>query len=74
MSDIEGKMNVLVEEANANYNAKRYKDAARTFEHLISLAIKNEEPEAHRGLLEGICAVKCRCLYPHGVSSLSLQR
>ena len=45
MSDIEGKMNVLIEEANANYNAKRYKDAARTFEHLISLAIKNEEPE-----------------------------
>jgi hypothetical protein len=45
MSDIDGKMNVLIEEANANYNAKRFKDAARTFEHLISLAIKNEEPE-----------------------------
>ncbi len=45
MSDIEMKMNILIEEANANYNASRYKDAARTFEHLISLAIKNNEPE-----------------------------
>ena len=45
MSDIEMKMNILIEEANANYNANRFKDAARTFEHLISLAIKNNEPE-----------------------------
>ncbi|MHA1828842.1 MAG: hypothetical protein ACTSX6_09385 [Candidatus Heimdallarchaeaceae archaeon] len=45
MSDIEKKMNILIEEANANYNANRYKDAGRTFEHLISLAIKNDEPE-----------------------------
>ena len=45
MSDIESKMNILIEEANANYNTKRYKDAARTFEHLISLSIQNEEPE-----------------------------
>jgi hypothetical protein len=45
MSDIEMKMNILIEEANANYNASRFKDAARTFEHLISLAIKNNEPE-----------------------------
>ena len=45
MSDIEIKMNILIEEANANYNANRFKDAARTFEHLITLAIKNDEPE-----------------------------
>jgi len=45
MSDLEVKMNILIEEANANYNANRFKDAARTFEHLITLAIKNEEPE-----------------------------
>lgn len=45
MSDIEKKMNILIDEANANYNASRFKDAARTFEHLISLAIKNIEPE-----------------------------
>ncbi len=45
MSDIEKKMNILIDEANANYNASRFKDAARTFEHLISLAIKNLEPE-----------------------------
>ena len=45
MSDIENKMNILIEEANANYNTKRFKDAARTFEHLITMAITNEEPE-----------------------------
>ena len=45
MSDVEMKMNILIDEANANYNASRFKDAARTFEHLISLAIKNNEPE-----------------------------
>ena len=45
MSDVEKKMNILIDEANANYNASRFKDAARTFEHLISLAIKNVEPE-----------------------------
>lgn len=45
MSDLDVKMNILIEEANANYNANRFKDAARTFEHLISLAIKNDEPE-----------------------------
>lgn len=45
MSDSEIKMNILIEEANANYNASRYKDAARTFEHLISLAIQNDEEE-----------------------------
>ncbi|MCG3216700.1 MAG: hypothetical protein KAS63_08250 [Candidatus Heimdallarchaeota archaeon] len=45
MSDTEKKMNILIEEANANYNTQRYKDAARTFEHLISLAIQNDEPE-----------------------------
>ena len=45
MSDVENKMNILIDEANANYNASRFKDAARTFEHLISLAIKNVEPE-----------------------------
>ena len=45
MSDPENKMNILIEEANANYNANRYKDAARTFEHLITLAIQNEEEE-----------------------------
>ncbi|MBY8999694.1 MAG: hypothetical protein KGD64_02145 [Candidatus Heimdallarchaeota archaeon] len=45
MSDVEKKMNILIDEANANYNASRFKDAARTFEHLISLAIKNSEPE-----------------------------
>ncbi len=45
MSDVEKKMNILIDEANANYNASRFKDAARTFEHLISLAIKNMEPE-----------------------------
>ena len=45
MSDIEIKMNVLIEEGNANYDVKRFKDAARTFEHLISLAIKNDDPE-----------------------------
>ena len=45
MSDLDVKMNILIEEANANYNASRYKDAARTFEHLISLAIQNDEPE-----------------------------
>ena len=43
MSDSEKKMNILIEEANANYNANRYKDAARTFEHLITLAIQNNE-------------------------------
>lgn len=45
MSDSESKMNILNEEANANYNASRYKDAARTFEHLITLAIQNDEEE-----------------------------
>ncbi len=45
MSNVEKKMNILIDEANANYNASRYKDAARTFEHLISLAIQNVEPE-----------------------------
>ncbi len=45
MSDSEIKMNILIEEANANYNASRYKDAARTFEHLITLAIQNDEEE-----------------------------
>jgi tetratricopeptide (TPR) repeat protein len=45
MSDSENKMNILNEEANANYNASRYKDAARTFEHLITLAIQNGEEE-----------------------------
>ncbi len=45
MSDSEIKMNILIEEANANYNAHRYKDAARTFEHLITLAIQNDEQE-----------------------------
>ena len=45
MSDSEKKMNILIEEANANYNANRYKDAARTFEHLITLAIQNNEEE-----------------------------
>ncbi|MCG3223911.1 MAG: hypothetical protein H7647_05560 [Candidatus Heimdallarchaeota archaeon] len=45
MSDIEKKMSILIDEANANYNASRFKDAARTFEHLISLAIQNIEPE-----------------------------
>ena len=45
MSETENKMNILIEEANANYNANRFKDAARTFEHLITLAIQNDEPE-----------------------------
>ncbi len=45
MSDVEKKMSILIDEANANYNASRFKDAARTFEHLISLAIQNVEPE-----------------------------
>lgn len=45
MSDSEKKMNILIEEANANYKANRYKDAARTFEHLITLAIQSEELE-----------------------------
>lgn len=45
MSDSEIKMNILIEEANANYKANRYKDAARTFEHLITLAIQNNELE-----------------------------
>ena len=45
MSELESKMNILIEEANANYNTKRFKDAARTFEHLISLSIQNDEPE-----------------------------
>jgi hypothetical protein len=45
MSDSEKKMNILIEEANANYKANRYKDAARTFEHLITLAIQNDELE-----------------------------
>ena len=45
MSESETKMNILIEEANANYNANRYKDAARTFEHLITLAIQSDEPE-----------------------------
>ncbi|MCK4896730.1 MAG: hypothetical protein KAS47_07975 [Candidatus Heimdallarchaeota archaeon] len=45
MSDVEKKMSILIDEANANYNASRFKDAARTFEHLISLAIQNTEPE-----------------------------
>ncbi|MCE7742977.1 MAG: hypothetical protein GOP50_11025 [Candidatus Heimdallarchaeota archaeon] len=45
MSDSEKKMSILIEEANANYNANRYKDAARTFEHLITLAIQSGEEE-----------------------------
>ncbi len=45
MSEVEKKMSILIDEANANYNASRFKDAARTFEHLISLAIQNVEPE-----------------------------
>ncbi len=45
MSDPDIKMNILIEEANANYKANRFKDAARTFEHLITLAIQNDELE-----------------------------
>jgi len=45
MSETENKMNILIEEANANYQADRFKDAARTFEHLITLAIQNDEEE-----------------------------
>ena len=45
MSDPDIKMNILIDEANANYKANRFKDAARTFEHLITLAIKNGELE-----------------------------
>jgi tetratricopeptide (TPR) repeat protein len=45
MSETENKMNILIEEANANYQANRFKDAARTFEHLITLAIQNDEEE-----------------------------
>lgn len=45
MSDPNIKMNILIDEANANYKANRFKDAARTFEHLITLAIKNSELE-----------------------------
>ena len=45
MSDPDIKMNILIDEANANYKANRFKDAARTFEHLITLAIQNGELE-----------------------------
>ncbi len=45
MSDVKIDIDVLLKEANANYSTKRYRDAARTFEHLITLAIKNNDPE-----------------------------
>ncbi len=45
VSDVEVKMNTLLDEANANFEASRFKDAARTFEHLVSLAIQNNDPE-----------------------------
>ncbi|MHA1685483.1 MAG: hypothetical protein ACTSYD_03640 [Candidatus Heimdallarchaeaceae archaeon] len=45
MSDIELKIEVLSKEAEANFKADRFKDAARTFEHLMTLSLQADDPE-----------------------------
>ncbi|UJG44834.1 MAG: hypothetical protein K9W46_06520 [Candidatus Heimdallarchaeum endolithica] len=45
MSEIQRKIDLLISEANAHYETKRYKDAAKTFAHLIDLTLKNNDPE-----------------------------
>ncbi|MHA1304213.1 MAG: hypothetical protein ACTSQE_11800 [Candidatus Heimdallarchaeaceae archaeon] len=45
MSEIQKKIDLLIDEANAHYETHRYKDAAKTFSHLIDLALKNNDPE-----------------------------
>lgn len=45
MSDIQAKIDVLSREAEANFKADRFRDAARTFEHLMSLCLQADDPE-----------------------------